>query len=89
MPRPAGFLQLCTQPVTDKADVYSLAMIFYSLLLGAAPYPTEEAFKHALINKSRPPVDPSWHQGFVKVSPHDCKVVSNEERAASSRFGGI
>eukprot|EP00752_Nemacystus_decipiens_P004662 g4251.t1 len=55
------------EDVTDKADIYSLGMIFYSLLNGAPPYPTEDSFKRALIYKTRPKMDPSWHKGFVKV----------------------
>ena len=45
-----------------------MGMIFYSLLNGAPPYETEESFKMALVKRTRPKMDPSWHKGFVKVS---------------------
>eukprot|EP00903_Cladosiphon_okamuranus_P006811 g6639.t1 len=53
--------------ITDKADIYSLGMIFYSLLKGAPPYLTEESFKQALINKTRPKIEETWHPGYVKI----------------------
>lgn len=65
------------QPVTDKTDVYSMGMIFYSLINGDTPYETPESFKLALVNKSRPEIDPSWHEGFMEVSP--AEIFANND----------
>lgn len=67
------------QLVTEKTDIYSLGMIFYSLINGDAPYETAESFKRALVNKSRPEIDPAWHEGYMKVGPSTMKAFDNSK----------
>ncbi|CAM9445423.1 unnamed protein product [Scytosiphon promiscuus] len=53
--------------LTEKADIYSMAMVFYSLVAGSLPYGDQEEFKMAYQNGLKPKIDPSWHTGFMKV----------------------
>ncbi|CAM9848362.1 unnamed protein product [Scytosiphon promiscuus] len=53
--------------LTRKMDIYSLGMIFYSLVSGDRPYDSAEALEKAVARKKRPHVDPSWHRGFVQL----------------------
>eukprot|EP00903_Cladosiphon_okamuranus_P015281 g14121.t1 len=54
--------------LTEKTDVYSLGMIFYSLLIGGKPFgDNADHFDQALEGKYRPPMDPSWHRGYTQV----------------------
>jgi len=64
------------QPLTEKADIYGMGMVFYSLIAGREPYDSQESFKLALFNRTRPEIDPSWHKGFMKVCLADiCSLV--------------
>lgn len=49
------------QSLTEKLDIYSMAMIFYSVLAGKPPL---DSRPHAGV----PAVDPSWHPGLAEVS---------------------
>ena len=54
--------------MTEKTDIYSLGMLFFSMIAGRFPYNGDETLlTFALSVKARPEVDPSWHQGFVQV----------------------
>lgn len=53
--------------MTEKADIYGMGMVFYSLIAGREPYDSQESFKSALLKKTRPEIDASWHWGFMKV----------------------
>ncbi|CAM9401003.1 unnamed protein product [Ectocarpus fasciculatus] len=57
------------QPLTETTDIYSMAMIFYSLLSGTSPFGGPEGMAEAVATRTRPRplVDPSWHRGFVEV----------------------
>ncbi len=55
--------------MTEKADIYGMGMVFYSLIAGREPYASHESFKLALLKNTRPEIDPSWHSGFMKVCP--------------------
>lgn len=56
------------QPLTEKLDVYSLAMTYYSMLALKPPYTGEPGSKDRILNGIPPSVDPSWHPGFMEVS---------------------
>ena len=56
------------QLLTEKADVYSLGMIFFALMAGRMPYYGKpELLESALHHRDRPEIDPSWHRGFMEV----------------------
>ncbi|CAM9931054.1 unnamed protein product, partial [Hapterophycus canaliculatus] len=56
------------KPLTTAADVYSMGMIFFSLMAGGLPYEGDQyRLERALRTGSRPEIDPSWHKGFMKV----------------------
>lgn len=56
------------QPLTEKADIYSMGMVFYSLVAGDLPYGDQEQFMVAYQKGLKPKMNPSWNQGFMKVS---------------------
>lgn len=51
--------------MTEAVDIYSMAMIFFSLIAGEVPF-REEA--DLLAAGGRPTIDSSWHQGYVEAS---------------------
>ena len=56
------------QLLTEKADIYSLGMIFFALIAGRLPYYGKpELLESAFYQKGRPKIDPSWHRGFMEV----------------------
>lgn len=56
-----------SQALSDKADIYSMAMILYSLLAGRKPFEDQQSLELALSEGGRPAIDSSWHRGFVEV----------------------
>ncbi|CAM9461262.1 unnamed protein product, partial [Hapterophycus canaliculatus] len=56
------------KPLTPATDIYSMGMIFYSLIAGELPYGGDaDLLERAMLRKTRPEIDPSWHKGFMKV----------------------
>ncbi|CBJ32471.1 similar to TAK1 (TGF-beta-activated kinase) [Ectocarpus siliculosus] len=57
------------QPLTETSDIYSMAMVFYSLLSGTPPFGGPEGLAEAFATRTqpRPLVDPSWHRGYVQI----------------------
>ncbi|CAN0149692.1 unnamed protein product, partial [Ectocarpus sp. 12 AP-2014] len=56
------------EPLTPASDIYSLAMIFFSLMAGSLPYEgNPERLARAMSRQGRPEIDPAWHKGFMKV----------------------
>ncbi|CAN0318902.1 unnamed protein product [Ectocarpus sp. 6 AP-2014] len=56
------------EPLTPASDIYSLAMIFFSLMAASLPYEgNPELLARAMSRQGRPDIDPSWHKGFMKV----------------------
>ncbi|CAN0242297.1 unnamed protein product [Ectocarpus sp. 12 AP-2014] len=57
------------QPLTETSDIYSMSMVFYSLLSGTRPFGGAEGLAEAFATRTqpRPLVDPSWHRGLVEV----------------------
>lgn len=66
------------QPLTEKVDVYSMAMTFYTMLSLHPPYTGELGAKERILNGIPPSVDPSWHPGFVEVSVHHPACYQND-----------
>lgn len=60
-------MTLLTQPLTEKSDIYSMGMIFYSLVAGNLPYGDEAEFITAYQKGLKPKMNPAWHNGFMKV----------------------
>lgn len=61
-------MRFLLQPLTAAADVYSMGMIFFSLMAGDLPYDgDQDRLEIALARGSRPDIRPSWHTGFMKV----------------------
>lgn len=56
------------QELTEKVDVYSLSMVFYSMLALKPPFEGEARAQHKIMTGIPPVTDPSWHPGFVEVS---------------------
>ncbi|CAM9852018.1 unnamed protein product [Ectocarpus sp. 12 AP-2014] len=71
------------KPLTEKADIYSMGMIFYSLIAGRNPYDTPEALETAVSHGSKPDVDPSWHRGYMEVVEQ--MWLDDPERRPSAR----
>lgn len=55
------------QPLTEKADIYSMGMIFYSLVSGKEPYRHTESEELKMLKGIMPDIDPSWHEGYMEV----------------------
>ena len=56
------------QPLTPKADIYSLGMILYSAVAAKKPYDSSvESVKVARKTGARPEIDARWHTGFMEV----------------------
>eukprot|EP00904_Undaria_pinnatifida_P002246 jgi/Undpi1/12021/HiC_scaffold_4.g01720.m1 len=53
--------------LTEKLDVYSLAMVFYSMLAGKAPFEGEEHAQQKIMTGIPPEINPSWHPGFLEI----------------------
>lgn len=58
------------QPLTEKLDIYSMGMIFWSMLGRDTPFERDDTYKERVIGGERPYLDPSWHRGFVNVSKY-------------------
>lgn len=57
----------CHQDLTEKVDVYGMAMVYYCMLALFPPY-TDVPDGTGNIKKGMPPTtDPSWHAGFLEV----------------------
>lgn len=57
----------CCQDLTEKVDVYGMAMVYYCMLALFPPY-TDVPDGTGNIKKGMPPTtDPSWHPGFLEV----------------------
>ncbi|CAN0476442.1 unnamed protein product, partial [Scytosiphon promiscuus] len=48
------------QLLTEKGDVYSLGMIFFSLMSGKIPFLRTESGKQMILRGERPAIHPSW-----------------------------
>lgn len=55
------------QKLTEKVDVYALAMVYYCMLAGHSPYKNVKNATGMIENGIPPPTDPSWHAGFIEV----------------------
>ncbi|CAM9894012.1 unnamed protein product [Laminaria digitata] len=55
------------KPLTEKVDIYSMGMIFYSMMSGRAPFPMTELGNRMIVRGERPKIDPSWHAGYMQV----------------------
>lgn len=58
---------LCYQKLTEKVDVYALAMVYYCLLARHSPYTNVKNGTRMIKNGIPPSTDPSWHVGFLEV----------------------
>lgn len=59
--------------MTEKVDIYSMGMVFYSLISGRVPFSGERSST----NVEQPTIDPSWHGGYIKVRRVQAYVVLN------------
>lgn len=55
--------------MTEKVDIYGMGMIFYTLISGKTPFPKGERAEGMIMRGERPNIDPSWHEGYMQVSP--------------------
>ncbi|CAM9988909.1 unnamed protein product, partial [Ectocarpus sp. 4 AP-2014] len=56
------------EAISKKLDIYSMGMVFYSMLALRPPFLGGHLERASQILAGiRPPVDPSWHQGFVEI----------------------
>ncbi|CAM9981725.1 unnamed protein product, partial [Hapterophycus canaliculatus] len=53
-------------------DIYSMGLVFYSMLALKPPYDGDEEIISHVLDGIRPPIDPSWHPGFIAVSSKCC-----------------
>eukprot|EP00903_Cladosiphon_okamuranus_P005887 g5822.t1 len=53
--------------ITEKVDVYALAMVYYCLLAGHSPYQNVKNATGMIKDGISPPTYPSWHAGFLEV----------------------
>ncbi|CAM9654688.1 unnamed protein product [Ectocarpus fasciculatus] len=53
--------------LNEKLDIYSLAMVFYSMLALHPPYLNVPNATGLIMDGIPPPTDPSWHQGFLDI----------------------
>lgn len=58
---------LTPQALSEKLDVYSLAMVFYSMLAHKPPFVGEPESRKKILNGIPPVIDPSWDAGFMEV----------------------
>lgn len=61
------------QPLSEKLDVYSMGMVFYTMLAGKPPFEGKPAAQKMIMDGIPPAVDPSWDSGYVEVS--SCSAV--------------
>lgn len=68
--KPVGRTVWNWQRLTEKIDVYSMGMIFWSMLGRDAPFEKdkEQYYKDRVIGGERPNVNPRWNRDFVEVS---------------------
>lgn len=52
--------------LTEKVDIYTMAMILYEMISGRSPFGVKSSLVHA--EGETPFVDPVWHRGFMEVS---------------------
>lgn len=62
--------------MTEKVDIYGMGMIFYTLISGKTPFPKGERAEGMIMRGERPYIEPSWHEGYMQVSPQAKLVVS-------------
>lgn len=62
---------LVPQSMTEKADIYSLAMIYFTLISRRLPFARTESDRDKMLLGERPAIDPAWHGGFMEVSHAD------------------
>ena len=74
------------QPLTEKLDIYSMAMIFYSMLAGHPPFEGEKGALKKIMGGIPPKVDRSWNTDFMDVST--CHYSAICLRSYSSIFVG-
>ncbi|CBN74430.1 Serine/threonine-protein kinase pkn5 [Ectocarpus siliculosus] len=53
--------------LNEKLDIYSLAMVFYSMLALHPPYQGVRNASGNIKDGIPPPTDPSWHPGFLDI----------------------
>ena len=56
------------QPLTEKLDIYSMGMVFYSMLAGHPPFEGEKGALKNIMEGTPPKVDRSWNSDFMDVS---------------------
>ncbi|CAB1119435.1 unnamed protein product [Ectocarpus sp. CCAP 1310/34] len=54
-------------PLSEKIDIYSLAMTFYTMLALKPPYNGEPGARARILAGIPPSVSLSWDQGFVEI----------------------
>lgn len=62
------FRPIPLQSLTEKVDVYCMAMVCYAMLAGKAPYGRAPNIRKMKLEGIPPVLDPSWDPGFVEVS---------------------
>eukprot|EP00752_Nemacystus_decipiens_P007117 g6375.t1 len=55
------------EKITEKVDVYALAMVYYCLLARHPPYKGVKNATGMIRDGIPPPTDPSWHTGFLEI----------------------
>eukprot|EP00903_Cladosiphon_okamuranus_P005886 g5821.t1 len=53
--------------LTEKVDIYGMAMVYYCMLALHPPYKGVKDAKTMISNGLPPPVEPSWHPGFLEI----------------------
>lgn len=83
-----GPTPLCCQPLTDKADIYSLGMVFYSVVAGREFI---GSLRLACKNKTRPIIGALWHKGFMEVSryPEGVSALAFSSRNGPKRLESV
>lgn len=64
-----GFL---LQTLTEKVDIYSMGMLFFSLTSGELPFDHDEDGKNKILKGEKPVFDAYWPAGYMEVSGGCC-----------------
>ena len=81
VPRP---LTALLQKLTEKVDIYSLAMVYYSMLALHPPYADVPDGTGNIKEGIPPTTDPSWHPGFLEV--RNTTIMGSRLRADEVRY---
>ncbi|CAM9888874.1 unnamed protein product [Chrysoparadoxa australica] len=70
---------------THMIDMYSLGHTGYFLLArdDESPFKEEPGYKERILAGERPPIDPSWHAGFVALIQELCATEATERPSAA------